>query len=264
MDSSIPTVLLIIGGILFVIGLIVALTNIKNMKRRGRIIRTPTSPVTQAPGNGPVEIKGRIVPGEQGVVLAPFSGRQGVWVKIGVSEYRSTGRSGYWATLVDETDFRPFFVDDGSGAMARVDPIGANVILDANTVASSGTFSDASPHVQGFLASRGLSTTNWLGFNKRMRFTEQVLLPGNPLYALGPSRREAGPPVNDGYRMVPGSQLVLFAMPGEVGELILTNKTEEQLVSKFFWTFTGGLIAAGLGTVMGLLGLVSLLFVDSD
>ena len=52
----------VLGGILFVIGVIVTLVNLKNWKRRQRIIATPTSPVAQAPGNGLVEIKGRIVP----------------------------------------------------------------------------------------------------------------------------------------------------------------------------------------------------------
>jgi len=54
--------------------------------------------------------------------------------------------------------------------------------------------------------------------------------------------------VSDGYRMVPGSQLVLYAAsPNGLGELILTNKSEEQLVSKLLWGFVGGAIAAGLG-----------------
>lgn len=262
MDSGVCAFLIIAGGVVFLIGGIIALVNIKNMKRRSRIMATPTSPIAQAAGNGPVEIKGRIVPGDQGVVQAPFSGRQGVWVKIQVQEYRSSGRSGYWATLLDEIDHRPFFVDDGSGQMARVEANGANVILDTHTVASSGMFSDAQPHIQAFLAQRGLSTTSWIGLNKRMRFSEQVLVPNGPLYALGPSRRDPGPPVHDGYRMSPGSQLVMYALHGDIGELILTDRTEEQLVSKLFWGFTGGLIAAGFGLMVTFGGLVSMFFVD--
>lgn len=263
MDSGVCAFLLIGGGVIFLIGAIIALVNIKNMKRRSRIIATPTSPIAQAAGNGPVEIKGRVVPGDQGVVMAPFSGRTGVWVKIQVQEYRSSGRSGYWATLLDELDHRPFYVDDASGQLARIDANGANVIVDTHTVASSGMFSDAQPHIQQFLASRGISTTSWIGMNKRMRFSEQVILPDGPIYAIGPSRREPGPPVNDGYRMVPGNQLVMYALGGDgPGELIVTNRTEEQLVSKLFWGFAGGLIAAGFGLFMAFGGFVSMFFVD--
>lgn len=249
--------LLIFGGILFVIGGIVALTGLKNYRRRQRIIATPTSPISQAPGNAPVEVKGRVVPGEQGVLQAPFSGRHAVWARIIVQEHRSSGRNSYWATILTEVDQREFYVDDGSGQHAKVIPHGAEVILDSHQVASSGTFNDASPHLQAFLASRGHSTTSWLGFNKAMRYTEELLVPNDPLYALGPSRRDPGPPVNDGYRMSPSSQLVLFAGRGEVNELILTNKTEEQLVSRLAWGLVGGLVTAGIGALLGFAGVIA-------
>ena len=247
--------LVIFGGIIFIIGGVIALVNLKNYKRRERIIATPTSPIAQAPGNGFVEIKGRIAPSEQGLVQAPFSGRHCVWVRVTVQELRSSGRSSYWHTVLNEVDGRPFMVDDGSGQQARVMPQNANVILERGVAATSGTFNDAQPHIQAFLHSRGLKSTGFFGFNKSMRFEEELLSPNDPLYALGPSRREAGPPVNDGYRMVPGSMLVMFAGVGPEGELILTNKTEEQLVSKLLWGFAGGLICAGIGLLMAIGGI---------
>lgn len=249
-------VLLILGGILFLIGVIVTLANIKNFRRRQRIIATPTSPIAQAPGNGLVEIKGRIQPSEQGMLQTPFSGRYAVWCRVKIEELRSSGRSTYWHTLLTEVDQRPFMVDDGSGQLARIIPHGANVMLDAQNVASSGTFNDAAPHLEGFLQSRGLKSTSWLGFNKSMRYSEEVLVPNDPLYALGPSRRDAGPPVHDGYRMVPGSQLVMFQALGAEGELILTNKTEDQLTGKLLTGFVVGLVMAGLGFLLSAAGVL--------
>lgn len=251
--------LFIFGGILAVIGLIVGLVNIKNIKRRARIINTPTSPIAHAPGNGLVEIKGRIAPSEEGIVQAPFSGRHGVWVRILVEERRSSGRNTYWATVLNESDARTFLVDDGSGQVARVHPAGANVILERTNVASSGTFNDAPPHLQGFLASRGISTTGLFGFNKAMRYQEELLSPGDPLYALGPSRRVPGPPAPDGYRMGPSTQLMMYAERGAEGELLLTNKSEEQLVSKLLWGFVGGCITFGVGALMVAAGVVTAL-----
>ena len=246
--------LLVIGGILFFIGVIVTLTNIKNFKRRRRIVDTPTSPIAQAPGNQLVEIKGRIAPSEQGVLQSPFSGRYAVWCRVTVQELRSTGKSTYWHTILTEVDARPFMVDDSSGQLARVLPQAANVMLDKQSVSSSGTFKDPAPHLVAFLQSRGKSSTSWLGFNKSMRYEEELLCPGDPVYALGPSRREPGPPVHDGYRMAPGSQLVMFA---GTEELLLTNKTEEQLVSKLLRGFIGGLVATGLGLLVGIAGVIS-------
>ncbi len=243
-------VLLIMGAVVGLIGLLITLGNLKNVRRRKRILSTPTSPIAQATGQGRVEIKGNVAAGEEGLLQAPFSGRYCVWVCVTVLEHRSSGRSSYWATIVNETDFRPFYVDDGSGQRARVMPQGAQVILDAQTIATSGTLNDPAPHLQQFLAARGLSTTSFLGFNKGIRYNEQALVAGDPLYALGPSQREAGPPVHDGYRMVPGSQLVMFAGQGEDFEMILTSKSEDQLVSKLLWGFVGGLVMLGLGGLL--------------
>ena len=247
----------VIGGVLFLIGIITTISNLKNWKRRSRIIKTPTSPIAQAPGNGLVEIKGRFVPSEQGIIQTPFSGRHAVWTRITVQELRSSGRNSYWHTLLTEADGRIFMVDDGSGQLARIMPLGANVMLDKQNVAGSGTFNDAQPHLEAFLQSRGLKSTSWLGFNKSMRYEEELIAPGDPVYALGPSRREPGPPVNDGYRMVPGSQLVMFHGVGADGELLLTNKTEEQLTSKLFWGFVVGLVMTGLGMLVGAAGVVA-------
>ena len=249
--------LFVIGGALFLIGVIVTLTNMKNWKRRQRIIQTPTTPIVQAPGNQLVEIKGRVVPSEQGTVQTPFSGRHAVWTRVTVQERRSSGRNSYWHTLLTEMDGRVFMVDDGSGQLARVVPAGANVMLDKVNIAASGTFNDAQPHLEAFLMSRGLKSTSWLGLNKSMRYEEELLAPGDPVYALGPSRREPGPPVNDGYRMVPGSQLVMFVGPGPENELILTNKTEQQLTSKLLRGFIAGLVITGSGVLLGFGGVVA-------
>ncbi len=249
-------VLVIFGGVTFFIGLIVTLSNLSNFKRRQRIVAMPTSPIAQAPGNGLVEIKGRIHPSEQGLVQTPFSGRHAVWCRVTVQELRSSGRSSHWHTLLSEVDGRPFMVEDGSGQLARVLPHGANVVLEKHNVASSGTFNDAAPHLEAFLQSRGLKSTSWIGLNKSMRYEEEVLSPGDSLFALGPSRREAGPPVHDGYRMVPGSQLVMFHAMGADGELILTNKTEEQLTSKLLTGFVVGCVLGGLGLLLCFGGVV--------
>ncbi len=249
--------LVFIGGILFLIGVIVALSNVKNWQRRQRIVQTPTTPIAHAPGNTVVEIKGRILPGEQGLVQAPFSGRHAVWCRVTVQELRRSGKSSHWHTVLVEIDGRPFYVDDGSGQVARVMPGGANVILERQNVASSGTFNDAAPHLEAFLRSRGKQSTTWLGFNKSIRYEEEVLAPHDALYALGPSRREPGPPVHDGYRMVPGTQLVLFHAMGGDGELLLTNKSEEQLTSKLLNGLIVGLVFAGIGAVIGLVALIA-------
>lgn len=244
----------LMGGLLTVVGLVLTIPNIKNFRRRQRILAMPTSRIGQASGNGDVEIKGRIVPSELGLVRTPFSDRSAVWYRVTVREYRSSygRRGGSWQKVLTEIDGRPFMVDDGSGQKARVLPLGATVILDEQNVASSGTLRDPPPHVESFLRSRGLESTSWLGFNKSMRYEEEVLAPGEHLFALGPSRRDPGPPVQDGYRAVPGTELVMFHDLDLDGELILTNKTEEQLTRRLLLHFVAGLVVCAMGLLLSL------------
>jgi hypothetical protein len=241
--------LLLIGGLCLVLVSItqIAISGVKNLRRRRRIIATPTSRIVDTPGNAPVEIKGRILPGEEGVLTAPFSGREAVWVRVIIEELlqRTSASKAYWLKTSNTTDHRPFLVDDGSGPPARVLTQGANVILDIPGAPTRVNLQDASPQLQSFLAARSRMSAGRL--RKGVRYEEHVLAVGDELYAMGPSRRDPGPPVNDGYRLAPSTQLVLFAGSGADGELILSNKTEKQLVAKLWWSFVGGVVAGVVG-----------------
>lgn len=250
-----PTPFLVIGGVLGLIGLIIVLANRKSMRRRKRIMATPTSKIAQAGGAGPVEIFGAIKPSEQGMFAAPFSNRPAVWARVIVQEHRGSGKNSRWVTIVNETAERVFLVDDGSGQLARIWPQGAQVLLETQKVASSGTFNDASPQLEAFLAQRGIATTGFFGFNKSLRYEEALLCAEDPIYALGPSYREGGAAPGP-FREGPPGQLNLRAGNTEEQELILTNKTEAQLTSSLFWGFAIGVVLAGMGGLSLLLGLI--------
>ncbi len=254
--NAVPPQDAFIPGIFSVVLLCVAggtwLGNAPNRRRRKRIQDTPTSPIANASGGGPVEIYGRLAPSEHGLIVAPFSGKPAVFVRVIVEEYRSNGKSGHWATIVNESDSRDFFVDDGSGEYARVYVQGATFELNATVVGKSGTFNDAPPHLEAFLRSRGrASTTSLFGFNKSMRYSEELIVPGDSLYALGPSRRDAGPPTSAGYRTAQSSQLALFAQQGEAHELLLTNLSEAQLLAKLNSGIVATIVFLVLGGVLG-------------
>ena len=237
-----------LGFLLF--GASLTLSNLRNLARRRRIIATPTSPINEAMG-GMVEIKGRIVPGENGLLAAPLTGRKVVWARVMVEQQRSSGNNQTtWDTVLNEVSCLPFLVEDGSGEAARILPDGARVILDESVVASSGTFHDPPPQVEAFLRASDLDSKNFLGFRKTMRYAEELLAPGDALYAIGPSRRDPVPPPDDSFDIPPPNQLVMYADAGADAELILTNKTEKQLVSRLRWTFILGLAPLGVGAVI--------------
>ncbi len=240
--------LLFLGAGLVLVGMSLALSNLRNVARRKRILATATSPISQAMG-GPVEIKGNIVPSEKGLVEAPLSGRQAVWTRVTVEQYRSgsDGNSGGSSIILNEVNGRPFFVDDNSGEVARIIPDDANVVLDQQSIGNSGQFHDPPPGFEEFLGMRGLSSKGFFGFNKTMSFYEELLTPGDALYARGPSRREPGRPDNAGSGAAPLGQLVMYAATGTGGELILTNKTEKQLASRLLRNFVIGITCTIVG-----------------
>lgn len=248
--------LIIIVSIALVIGCIIIASSAGDWRRRQRIVATPTTPIAQCTGDSVVEIKGKVVVSDQSSFRTPFSGRSAVFCRVSVQERRSNGKSSYWHTIVEEIDSRDFYVEDGSGQQARVVPRGAKCVLDKQSVASSGMFNDPPPQLLAFLDSRGVSSETWLGTNKQMQYLEEVLAPGDSLYAIGPSHREAGPPQPDAYRDSPGSRLVMSGLGEGAMELLISNRSEEDLVKNLGMGMTvgfvlvGGSIAAALLTVV--------------
>jgi hypothetical protein len=228
--SGLVDVLLFLGIALLILGTITVLSNLNNLARRRRILATPTSPVRQAMG-GLVEIEGHIAPSDEGLVVAPFSGREVVWARVTVTHIKGGGQSGpSYSVVLSEVHSPPFFVDDDSGEVARILPQSANVVVD-KAVVSQGSRRPP-PHIEDFLRARDIKSTDFFGHRKTMSYEEELLAPGDVLYARGPSRRDPGPPVSDGTGLAPPSQLVMYADPGAHGELILTNKAKEQLASR--------------------------------
>jgi len=240
--------LLFLGAGLVFVGMTLVLSNLRNVVRRKRILATATSPISQAMG-GLIEIKGNIVPSEKGLVEAPLSGRQAVWTRVTVEQYRSGSDTSQDTSsiVLNEVNGRPFFVDDNSGEVARIIPDDANVVLDQQSIGNSGQFHDPPPGFEEFLNMRGLSSKGFFGLNKTMSFYEELLTPGDALYARGPSRREQGSPDSEGSGTAPLGQLVMYAATGTGGELILTNKTEKQLASRLLRNFAIGITCTIVG-----------------
>jgi hypothetical protein len=245
-----------------VVGLVVVAVNANDWRRRQWITATPTTPIAQCTGDCVVEIKGKVVAAEQGSFKTPFSGRDAVFCRVTIEERRSNGSKSYWHTIVEETESREFHVEDGSGQQARIDPRDASTILDKESVASSGMFDDPPPQLVAFLDARGVSPETWIGTNRSMRYVEEILAPGDLLYAIGPCHREAGPPEPGAYRNGPGSRLVMSGMGG-VGalELLISNKSEEDLVKNLgsgmaigFVLIGGSVVAAVVTVVFAMVG----------
>lgn len=164
----------------------------------------------------PEDTHGRVIGqarvlGEQ--LQGPLTGRACVYYIAMVEEQRSTGRSTYWRTIAQETRGVPFMLEDGTGR-AIVDPNGAEVALDFDGNSKSGTFNNADPVQEQFLARHGQKSEGWV-FNKTLRYREAMIEIGETIAVLGSGTREPDPNAapEAAYRGAPATRLRLTSSP---------------------------------------------------
>lgn len=196
---------------------------------------TPTSPIARAPSSGRVEIAGKVVAGPEGAARSPVLGVDAVTWWTQISEDLGSARK-ILATLERDADF---FVDDGSGALARVSPKNAKVMLAPQRTA--GPEAEARAHALAVAAKPDIDP-------KRVFFSETVLAPGDAVYALGEASLDSGGPVPAAYRDRPSRILVVTAPAG--GELLLGD--DERAVAAqlavrrtILWCAAAGLVVVG-------------------
>jgi hypothetical protein len=264
MASPIPFgPLIVLGAEILLLGISMMRSNREQWRRQERVAQTPTSPIAHTDDTGLVQITGHISPSEAGLVQAAFSGREAVWVRLTLHELVSRPRWATWRQVFTEVDARPFLVADDSGQVARVLPDGATVVLDRQHIRRNGTLEPptlgdrmltfasgaTAPHLDAFLEARGIKRTGPLG-HKNFRYEEELLAPGDPVIVLGPSRRDPGQPGL-------GDELVLFHESDR--ELLLTAKSQQDLVGSLRTGMVKGLALSGLGLGLSLGGLGLLL-----
>jgi len=133
---------------------------------------------------GSVEVSGEAVAVDGMVRPGPFTGRDALYYRSVVEEYRRHGRSGGWVTI-QESEYRPeFYVEDGSGRIL-VDPEGACYDLDVAFEYTSGLLNDPPERVKVFLRDSGLSHGGLPDINRHMCYREYLIEPGQRIYIRG-------------------------------------------------------------------------------
>jgi hypothetical protein len=142
--------------------------------RRARaFLDTPTSRVRSA-AQGYVELSGRARASPGDALRSPLTGRPCLWFRYSVEE-RSSSRRNEWVTIDSGTSDETFGLDDGTGQVT-VDPEGADV-----TALDKDVWHGDTPGTPP-----ALRTWGWLGgVGSRYRYTEYLILDGQPLAAVG-------------------------------------------------------------------------------
>lgn len=219
--------ILIIGLLIGGIGCVALVARRGESRAIARIRRTPTTRVFDAPAEGLLEICGQVVVGEQGTVCSPLTAREGVVLSIAVDEWLS-GHSTSRRPYLRETLRLPFYVDDGSGELARVDPNEAIFISQASELGDDylaplrygkPTRSTVTAEMRTWVASRSTRPVPNV-----ICIEEEMIAPGERVYVLGWAQRRPGP--------AGAMQLTLSHQGDGEGELLVSNLSEADLLGE--------------------------------
>ncbi|MBP9204627.1 MAG: hypothetical protein KBG28_11725 [Kofleriaceae bacterium] len=144
-----------------------------------------------------------------GTLTSPVTGRPCVFYQATIEELVSTGKSSQWRQRAHERRGVVFALRDETGR-ALVDAATARIALTIDGRSQSGVFDDATAAEQAFLARHGMSSSGWF-LNKRLRYHEAVIEPGERIAVLGRGEAEPDPDgaTGGGYREGPALRVVI-------------------------------------------------------
>lgn len=151
--------------------------------KRARLIEDmPTSKIRSA-SQGYTELIG--VAENRGITLSsPLSGSPCVWWRYTIEKYQRSGKSSHWVTVEKHAYQQPFNLRDNTG-VCEIDPEGADISCRHHHVWYGSTRRPVSLLVPPRHRSNFLGLKTSIGFSGRYRYTEYLILEGDPIYALG-------------------------------------------------------------------------------
>ena len=194
------------------------------LKQMRLISDIPTSKVRSI-AMGLVELSGKVVGANGRILKSPFTASNCVYYRYKIEEYRSNGKSSSWVTVRKGEMGELFYLKDDTG-MVLVDPKGAKVDIPSDNDINSGIGNSPSSTVLSFLSAQKLSHRS-LFFNKRMRYTEYFLAPGDNCYILGSAGDN---PFVDEATAKTGMEDVMIRK-GQGGIFYITDKREKDILS---------------------------------
>jgi hypothetical protein len=239
--------LLFIGTLFLLGGSFLLYKGIAWHKHKKLIEDTPTSKIRSI-AMGLVEVNGTAKPIDKNMLTSPFSKDECVYYKYTIEEYRRQGKHSRWVTVKSEEDRQKFIVADETGEVI-VDPSGADISIPVDHEFDSGFGKDPDVKVQAFLKQKGINFETWLGFNKRMRFREYIIEPGDKLYVMADAIDN--PDVGIG-KAATSAENVMLAKGQHNDLFCISDKTEMHVLGKYMWMSAGAIIAGGFLFIIGL------------
>jgi hypothetical protein len=203
---STGTVLLVAG--LAILGALLFSAN--TIQEIIRIRRTPTTWINALSGEGPVEVVGRT---GQKTLESPIQKRPCVLWQVEVQEEKrdSKRHTTSWSTVDKKLSSEPFEITDDTGKIL-IRPEGADLILSEDLVSENS-------QTMALMSSLGIATTNWLGFDKKLRTIERIIAPEKEVFVIGKLQQGNGSNAIAGCADIP---------------LVIADRGESQLLSVLY------------------------------
>ncbi|MBI2138977.1 hypothetical protein HYU13_05275 [Candidatus Woesearchaeota archaeon] len=228
------------------------------LRQKRTIENLPTSKIRSI-AMGLVEVSGEVAPLKVNMLKSPLTQNDCVHYSFAVEEYRRSGKSSHWATLLSDTQSYPFSLKDDTGEVL-VDPKDAEIDIPNDFTFESGLGKPPPASIKQFLTARSLSFESFLGFNKRMRFTESFIAPKDKLFVIGTAGDN---PYVEEATAQKGVEDVMI-QKGRLGSFYyISDRPEKEVLKKFRWKVIGGIYggsALSLGSLTVILLYLGLFF----
>ncbi|WP_340099787.1 hypothetical protein [Salinibaculum salinum] len=143
--------------------------------------------------DGLLEVTGPAAPTDESTPFTAAVSRTACLVcEIQAQKYETSQHGGSWNTIESRTTVRPFVVDSPVGDI-RVEPDGANLVLDEEVVASVGRGEEATGHTAAFFDAVGVEHragsldvgVTDIGYGSKYRVREARVDVGEDVYVAG-------------------------------------------------------------------------------
>lgn len=219
---------IILGFILFGIGLIPTYFGLKYNKFRKLVLKTPTSKIWDL-HKGLVELYGEVTPSEKGTMISPILQKECVYYKYRIQEYRHHGKSGSYVTISEGKEHRLFYLRDLTG-FVLVDSRNAKIDIFNKYKITTGFFKNIPVSAIPFLQKNNISFKSPLIGCKNMRFEEETIAPYNKLYILGNVNNRFN---IDEISIKPGETEGLIQKEGGDSIYYISDAAEQEILRKY-------------------------------
>jgi len=214
----------------------------KDLQNKRKIENIPTSQIATGAVGSDVEIKGQLIVHNDSLLTAPVSNKKCAFYILNISKLESGGNSQKWKAIDTVYSDDGFFLEDGSGANAMVQPKGAKILHKKgnhsgyqvnkhNWQRLPSSLKQALDRDQGQIKNFRFEES-YFSKGQVYSFSEQRFEPGEKLYVLGfaESGLHLSPP--DKEPTVPTKMILKKQEPHT---FLISNKKEEDLVKGLIW-----------------------------